>query len=158
MKFQEALEQCNMNGWTKYVLMNRTLLGDNVFLTKSYRTKSKGPVSGLIDKSEEPYLKMVIYEGGNNFNDDISLPYECVDPDSDGWQPDVFMGDLSIGEFELGGITLKEQDGNIDLSTAMDNKMNLAKMREFVDSALKKEYKLTSVELNDIMDVSKYFD
>lgn len=152
MTFQEAFDTCERDCWTKYVLMNPELLGENVFLTMSYhvKTENNGPVSGAIDGSKGKYLKMTIYEGGNNFKDDITLPYKVMDPNSEGWEAKIFIGNLSIGEFDVGGVSLTEQDGQITFE-------NKEKLREFIKRAIREDFRLDRVDLDSISDINSYF-
>lgn len=153
MTFKEAFDICEKDNWSRYVLMNEDILGKDTFLTMSYHLKkeSKGPVYGAIDTSQGKYLKMTVYLGGNNFKDDIEVPYKIVDPESEGWQPDIFIGDLSIGEFEVGGIKVSEQDGNIEI-------IEKEKLLKLVEKATKADFSLSNVNLDEITDINSYFN
>jgi len=117
MTYKEALAVCKKDEWSRLVLMSEEHLGKNAFLTESsYLKKDDGssPISGVVDKSKGKRLIMTIYLGGNDFTTS-EVPF-AINPDSEGWEPKVFIGDLSIGEFELNGVKLREsEDGSIEI-------------------------------------------
>jgi hypothetical protein len=151
MTFAEALEVCEQDEWKRFVLMNPDILGLDTFLTKSYyRKPSNGPVSGAVDRSKGWYLRMTIYKGGNDF-EDVEVPYKIVDPLSEGWEAEIFHGDISIDEFEVAGVTLSmDNDGQIDIT-------GKAKLKKLLEKAAKEEFRIDKLKV-DIEDVASYFE
>lgn len=157
MTFQEAFEACENNHWYTYVLVNKQVLGEDTFLTKAYCTTSDGPISGKVDKTKPAYLQMTIYHGGNDF-EDIKVPYNIMDPNSEGWEPSVFMGDLSIDQYELDFAAQQAVRSNntIRESDLLKNNDNVVKLRKLIERTAKEEFK----KLRDSLDsetISNYF-
>jgi hypothetical protein len=160
MTYKEALAVCKKDEWLRLVLMSEEHLGKNAFLTESsYLKKDDGssPISGVVDKSKGKRLIMTIYLGGNEFTTS-EVPF-AINPDSEGWEPKVFIGDLSIGEFELNGVKLREsEDGSIEIleQDKLKKLMQEAQDVNFsIKDAVEKSEKLS--ESIDILNPYAYF-
>lgn len=160
MTYKEALDVCKKDNWSRLVLMSEEHLGKNAFLTESsYLKKNDGssPISGVVDKSKGKRLVMTLYLGGNDFTTS-EVPF-AINPDSDGWEPKVFIGDLSIGEFELNGVKLRESgDGSIEVLEQDKLKKLMQEAQDInfsIKDAVEKSGKLA--ENNDILSPYAYF-
>lgn len=160
MTYKEALNICRKDEWSRFVLMSEEHLGKNAFLTESlYLKKDDGssPISGMVDKSKGKRLVMTLYLGGNEFTTS-EVPF-AINPDSEGWEPKVFVGDLSIGEFELKGVKLKEsEDGSIEI-LEQDKLKELMKEAQDVNFSIKEAVEKSEkvAENLDILNPYAYF-
>jgi len=160
MTYKEALDICRRDEWSRLVLVSEEHLGKNAFITESFYIKKddgSSPVSGMIDKSKGKRLVLTLYLGDNEFSTS-DVPF-AINPDSEGWDAAVFVGDLSIGEFEVNGVKLKEDEhGNIEIleQEKLKQLMQVAQDANFsIKDAIQKSASLS--EDIDILNPYSYF-
>lgn len=162
MLFKDALNKCVNDMWCSLVLLSEKHLGKNTFLTESPYTKSKGPISGIVDHSKGKRLVMISYLGDNNFSQ-VELPFQ-INPLSKDWEAKTFIPDLNIGKFQLKGITWN-LDGNGNLVPEDLEKLKFL-MREAqdknfsIEKYIEENYDLqefSKKDQDDILNAQSYF-